>query len=107
MPTPRIAVSAALALAAAPVLAQRPTHRTGSTGAGSSAPTAAPRAPLPNPLGQEDVARIKGTDVYGTDGKKIGSIDTLLMNPQSKSIDRLVVKAGGMLGVGGHGVAIP
>jgi hypothetical protein len=53
------------------------------------------------------VAKLKGTNVYGTDDKKIGDIDTVLINPSSKAIDRMVVKAGGVLGVGGHNVAIP
>jgi sporulation protein YlmC with PRC-barrel domain len=74
---------------------------------GANAPVAAPRAPMPNPLTQEDVSKIKGTNVYGTDEKKIGDIDTVLINPSSKTIDRMVVKAGGVLGVGGHDVAIP
>jgi sporulation protein YlmC with PRC-barrel domain len=60
-----------------------------------------------NPLTQEDVANIDGTSVYGNDGKKIGHVSTALMDPQSKKIDRLVVTEGGVLGVGGHRVAIP
>jgi sporulation protein YlmC with PRC-barrel domain len=62
---------------------------------------------MPNPLTQEDVSRVKGSNVYGTDDKRLGSVDTVLMDPQSKTIDRLVVKAGGVLGVGGRDVAIP
>ncbi len=108
MRTSLLAATAALALMTAPVLAQGPGSTTPrSPNGGPGATTATPRAPLPNPLTQEDVSRVKGTDVYGTDDKKLGSIDTVLMNPQSKSIDRLVVKAGGVLGVGGHDVAIP
>jgi sporulation protein YlmC with PRC-barrel domain len=113
MRTSLLAATAALALVAAPVLAQTPSP--GSTTAprppssmpGATGQTAAPRAPMPNPLTQEDLSRVKGTDVYGTDGKKLGSVDTVLMNPQTKSIERLVVKSGGVLGVGGHDVAIP
>ena len=103
-----IAAAAALSVAALPALAQAPgsaTNRTGPSGGGAT--TAAPRSPMVNPLTQEDLSRVKGTDVYGTDDKKLGSIDTVLMNPQTKAIDRLVVKAGGVLGVGGHDVAIP
>jgi sporulation protein YlmC with PRC-barrel domain len=101
-----IAAAAALAVAALPALAQ--TSAPGSAPRSpAGATTAAPRPPMPNPLTQEDLSRVKGTDVYGTDDKKIGSIDTVLMNPQSKSVDRLVVRAGGVLGVGGHNVAIP
>jgi sporulation protein YlmC with PRC-barrel domain len=71
--------------------------------------TAAPaqRQPAPNPLAQQDISNIEGTSVYGSDGKKIGSVDRVLMDPQSKKIDRLVVNSGGVLGVGGHRVAIP
>ena len=60
-----------------------------------------------NPLSQEDVSKIEGTTVYGSDDGKIGHVSTALMDPASKKIDRLVVTAGGVLGVGGHRVAIP
>ena len=60
-----------------------------------------------NPLKQEDVSKIEGTSVYGSDDGKIGHISTALMDPSSKKIDRLVVTAGGVLGVGGHRVAVP
>jgi PRC-barrel domain protein len=58
-------------------------------------------------LKQEDVSQIKGATVYGGDNKKIGSIATVLMRPDSHQIDRLVVGAGGVLGVGAHDVALP
>ena len=60
-----------------------------------------------NPLSQEDVSKIEGTTVYGSDDGKIGHVSTALMDPSSKKIDRLIVTAGGVLGVGGHRVAIP
>jgi sporulation protein YlmC with PRC-barrel domain len=60
-----------------------------------------------NPLNQEDVSKLEGTTVYGSDDGKIGHVSTALMDPSSKKIDRLVVTAGGVLGVGGHRVAIP
>jgi sporulation protein YlmC with PRC-barrel domain len=104
-----IAAAAVVSVVALPALAQAPgggTTRSAPMG-GSTPPAAALRAPMPNPLAQEDLSKVKGSDVYGTDGKKVGSIDTVLMNPQSKSIDRLVVKAGGVLGVGGRDVAVP
>ena len=120
MRTHVMAVASALALLAAPMaLAQQsPRPATappgGSPGApvtGSPAATPAP-APVPkppavNPLTQEDVSKLKGTDVYGSDGKKLGDVETALMKPDSKTIDRLVVKHGGVLGVGGHAVALP
>ena len=89
--------------------------QTAGTGPGAppprSAPAAgamsAPKAPAVNPLTDEDVSQIKGTDVYGSDGKKIGTVSTALMKPESKTIDRLVVSSGGVLGVGAHRVALP
>ena len=68
----------------------------------------APRArPAQNPLMKEDVSKLNGTNVYGSNDKKIGDVTTELMNPSSKTIDRLVVSVGGVLGVGGHHVALP
>jgi hypothetical protein len=55
----------------------------------------------------EDTSKIKGADVYGADNKKIGSVSTVLMKPDSKTVDRLVVVWGSVLGIGGHHVAIP
>jgi len=55
----------------------------------------------------EDVSKLSGAAVHGSDDSKIGSVSTVLMNPESKTIDRLVVNSGGVLGVGGHKVAIP
>jgi sporulation protein YlmC with PRC-barrel domain len=73
-----------------------------------SAPTATvAKAPAQNPLKQEDVSKIEGTTVLGIDGKKIGTVSTVLMKPDDKTIDRLVVQTGGVLGVGSHHVAMP
>ena len=63
--------------------------------------------PAVNPLTQEDVSHIAGTAVYGSDDKKIGTISHVLMKPDSKTIDRLVVAEGGVLGIGAHNVALP
>jgi hypothetical protein len=82
----------------------------GSPGAGgttSQAPAPAPKEPAPNPLMMEDVSKLKGTDVYGNDDKKIGDVSTALMKPDSRTIDRLVVSAGGVVGIGAHHVALP
>ncbi len=73
----------------------------------SEPPAAAVRAPAPNPLKQEDVSKIEGTSVLGKDGKKLGSVSNVLMKPDEKTIDRLVVHAGGVLGIGGRYVAMP
>jgi len=71
----------------------------------TTAPAA--RTPAPDPLKMEDISKISGSTVYGTDDNKIGSVSTVLMNPSSKTIDRFVVSSGGVLGVGGHKVALP
>jgi sporulation protein YlmC with PRC-barrel domain len=102
-----LAAASALALLATPALAQT----TGAPGTprplgGPAATRPAPK-PMPDPLKQSDVSQITGSAVYGSDGKKIGTIDTALMKPQTRQIDRLVVGAGGVLGIGAHNVALP
>jgi len=49
----------------------------------------------------------EGASVLGIDGKKLGDVSRVLMKPEDKTIDRLVVRSGGVLGVGGHLVAMP
>jgi len=104
-----ITAVSSLALLAGPALAQSPQSSMGGAGplTAPGAAAARPRAPMPNPLTMEDVSQIKGTAVYDSSGKKIGSISTVLMQPSSKTIDRLVVGEGGILGVGSHHVALP
>ncbi len=113
MRTKLITTASALMLMAAPVLAQTtPTPAPRSTPPAATTPTTPPpaaaiRTPVPDPLKMEDVSKITGTAVYGSDDSKIGSVSTVLMKPESKTIDRVVVNAGGVLGVGGHKVAVP
>ena|ERR1700676_4377543 len=87
------------------------TTRSTTTGPMTPAPsvTTAPAKPAPaiNPLAQEDVSQTEGKSVYGGDGAKTGHISTVLMDPTTKKIDRLVVASGGVLGIGSHLVAIP
>jgi sporulation protein YlmC with PRC-barrel domain len=104
-----IATASAVMLMAAPALAQTAPSapsRTPDPNASISAPAPIPRTPAPDPLKMEDVSKISGFAVYGTDDSKVGSVSTVLMNPANKTIDRLVVNSGGVLGVGGHKVAI-
>ena len=101
----------ALALSAGLAAAQSSGSGIAPGGAGapplSAQPAARPQPPAPNPLTLEDTSQFKGTNVYGADDKKIGFIATVLMKPESKTIDRLVVGEGGVLGVGAHRVALP
>ena len=73
----------------------------------TTAPAPAQKTLALNPLTQEDVSKIDGTAVYGGDDGKVGHVSTVLMDTTTKKVDRLVVTAGGVLGVGGHRVAIP
>jgi sporulation protein YlmC with PRC-barrel domain len=103
----KIAITAAAALASLTVAAAAQTPTTPrSPGATPSAQAPAPK-PAVNPLTQNVVSNIEGTAVYGEKNDKIGHVSDVLMDPQSKKIDRLVVSSGGVLGVGGHRVAIP
>ena len=109
-----IAAVAALALMTGVAAAQNSTSPSiparpapGATAAAAPAPAPMQKEAAINPLSQEDVSKIEGTTVYGSDDGKIGHVSTALMDPASKKIDRLVVTAGGVLGVGGHRVAIP
>ena len=106
-----ITAVSSLALLAGPALAQT----SPSPGAGplmppagaSSAPQAHARPPAPNPLTGEDVSMIQGAAVYDSSGARIGSVSNVLMQPTTKTIDRLVVGQGGILGVGSHHVVLP
>jgi hypothetical protein len=79
--------------------------RSTATGAAQPAPIA--QADRPDPLKAEDVSKVRGTDVRGTDDKKIGDIETVLMKPDTRQVDRVVVDVGGVLGIGTHRVALP
>lgn len=63
--------------------------------------------PMKDPLASEDTSQIDGVSVAGSDGSSIGKVSTVLMNPSTKKVDRLVVAEGGVLGVGSHNVALP
>jgi sporulation protein YlmC with PRC-barrel domain len=90
------------------VYAQTTPHPTSPGASPPGATTAAPAPRLaPNPLKQEIVSNIEGTTVYGKDDAKLGSVSEVLMNPDTKKIDKLVVKTGAVLGLGGHQVALP
>lgn len=104
IPVAAAAVLAMMTVAASAQTTSPSTPRPASPGA-ATAPVQ--REPAINPLTKDDVSNIEGTTVYGGDDAKIGYVSTVLMDPQSKKIDRLVVNAGGMLGMGGHRVAMP
>ncbi len=103
-----IATVSALALLTASAQAQSPATSPAAPRPGATATAPAhTRVMMKNPLKQEDVSKIEGTSVLGSDGKKIGAISTVLMRPDDKKIDRFVVHVGGVLGLGGQHVAMP
>jgi sporulation protein YlmC with PRC-barrel domain len=105
-----IAAAAALAMLTVAASAQTPSSPNGprpSSPGSATAPAPIQREPAVNPMTKEDVSNIEGTTVYGSDDSKLGHVSTILMDPQTKKIDRLVVTSGGMLGMGGHRVALP
>lgn len=107
------AVAALLAFGTGGALAQ-----SSMSGPGAAAPSrvAAPptnnapstsSTPMKDPLSSEDISQIDGGSVVAGDGSSIGKVSTVLMDPSSKKVDRLVVAEGGVLGVGAHKVALP
>lgn len=85
--------------------------------AGSQAPMSTPPSPgstttgTAGPAGTAATATIKGNgvigaDVRGSDDKKIGAVNELLMTPDGQ-VDSVVVSIGGIMGVGDHKVQVP
>jgi hypothetical protein len=110
MRTISIAAVSAAALLAVSAYAQSqspPGNTTPRSSAPAYSPVAAPKPLALNPLKQEDLSKIEGTSVLDSDGKKIGDVSRVLMKPEDKTIDRLVIRVGGVLGVGGRFVAMP
>jgi sporulation protein YlmC with PRC-barrel domain len=106
MRTIPIVAAAVLAVTSGMAFAQTTPARPGSPAPSATTAPAKP-APVPNPLKQDDVSQIDGSTVYGTDNDSLGKVSRVLMNPESKQIDRLVISSGGVVGIGAHRVAIP
>jgi len=47
-----------------------------------------------------------GQDVQGTDGDDIGSVSDLVIDTASGQIQQIVIRSGGVLGVGGKQIAV-
>ena len=103
----KIAITAVAALGGLTIAAAAQTPTTTPRPAATPSATQPAPKPMVNPLTQNVVSNIEGTAVYGSNNDKIGHVSEVLMDPQSKKIDRLVVTSGGVLGIGGRAVAIP
>jgi hypothetical protein len=106
-----MAVAAVSGLALTSALAQTSTSpsSTGSTNATSTtpAPSAAGKADFVGKQtpDQHLASKFKGTDVIGTDDKKIGDVSDVLFDKDNKIV-AFVVGVGGFLGIGQKDVAI-
>jgi hypothetical protein len=81
--------------------------RTAAPPSNNAPSTSTSSSPMKDPLSSEDISQIEGSSVVASDGTSVGKVSTVLMDPASKKIDRLVVAEGGVLGVGAHKVALP
>ncbi len=57
-------------------------------------------------LGWSAKHQVLGRDIYNDNGKKIGSVDDLIVSPD-KAVSYIILNAGGFIGVLKHDVAIP
>ena len=108
------AVAALLAFGGGSALAQSSTSGPGAAAPSrtaapptNNAPSTSSSTPMKDPLSSEDISQIEGSSVVASDGSSIGKVSTVLMDPSSKKVDRLVIAEGGVLGVGAHKVALP
>lgn len=50
--------------------------------------------------------KMMGKDVYGADGKKLGSIDDIILDPATGQAKLAVLERGGLLGIGGKSIGL-
>lgn len=83
--------------------ASRPPDRPATT----APATMAPRETWRNTQGLHDSATIVGTRVKNAQGKDIGEIDQLLIDPARGAVTHAVIGVGGFLGIGEKKVVVP
>jgi sporulation protein YlmC with PRC-barrel domain len=76
----------------------------GKTAPGASSAAVAP-ATGTYPVAK-DIEKYIGKNVYGTDGKEVGELNNVLIDPDGR-VRAGVVEFGGFLGIGEHKVAVP
>ena len=82
-----------------------PADQPSSTPAPSSAPVSA-SAPAAGQV-MIDAGSLIGSVVRSPDGKDIGKVSALLIDPRDGRVSSAVVTVGGVLGIGGSTVAVP
>jgi sporulation protein YlmC with PRC-barrel domain len=70
-------------------------------------PSAAPRETFRNTQGLHESSDLIGTRIKNAQGKDIGEIDQLLVDPKDGKISHVVVGVGGLLGIGEKQVVVP
>jgi sporulation protein YlmC with PRC-barrel domain len=56
---------------------------------------------------QIDAGSIIGSTVRGTDGRDVGKVSRLMVDPREGRIKSVVISLGGVLGVGSKAVSVP
>lgn len=74
---------------------------TGTTGTNAAVAPAAGTFPM-----AAEIEKFIGKDVYGADGKKVGELNNVLIDPNGR-VRAGIVEFGGFLGFGEHKVAVP
>jgi sporulation protein YlmC with PRC-barrel domain len=86
------------------------------TGSGQPASASQPAPPNPSASGtqaaaqaavQVDTSALVGSQVRTSDGRELGTVDRLMMDPKQGQITTVVIKRGGTLGMGGETFAVP
>ena len=80
------------------------------------APAADPAAPAAAPLDRASLQdfdestltgdELKGTEVYGLNDERIGTVDDIVLGEDGKTVDALIIDVGGFLGMGAKPVAV-
>jgi hypothetical protein len=105
----KLLVGIAALLVAAPLMADAQTSRPADKPA-SDREISKQRDTRPawkNDAGLHDSGDIIGTRIKNAEGKDIGEIDRLLIDPSSGNVSHVVVGLGGLLGVGEKKVVVP
>ncbi len=78
-----------------------------TTNRGAADSTKRDRPTWNNTQGLHETGNIIGTAVEGPDGKNLGKVDALLIEPKDGKVTHAVVGMGGMLGIGEEKVVVP
>jgi len=114
-----IGAASALALMTGAAFAQGTSMTDPTTSNPATPPSAMESAPAPankaaiadkgetgSAVSPASVGGLMGKDVIGSDGKKLGSVEDVIVDPASGEAKQLVVSSGGFLGIGAKQIAV-